>query len=97
MPRFSPLLLLLPLCALAPFSLAECRDADAIAATATLAKGYFRKAEVFHPGKILKVHHPSGHKEAVAYVQTGGKRYSIFALVDEDCRARFIKRTRQGD
>lgn len=76
---------------------AECRDRDAIAAGEEHARSYFKKADVFHPGRVLKVHHPSRHKEVAAYVQTGDKRYSIFTLVDENCRARFIKRTRQGD
>ena len=78
-------------------ALAECRDRDAIAAGETKGKSYFKEAEIFHAGRVLKVHHPSRHKEVAAYVKTGEKRYSIFTLVDENCRARFIKRTRQGD
>lgn len=78
-------------------ALAECRDRDAIAAGEEKGMSYFRKAEIFHAGRVMKVHHPSRHKEVAAYVKTGEKRYSIFTLVDENCRARFIKRTRQGD
>ena len=79
-------------------ALAECRDIDAIAAGETLAKSYFNAPKIFHPGRVLKIHHPSRHKEVSAYVQTAdGRHYSIFSLVDENCQARFIKRTRQND
>lgn len=79
-------------------ALAECRDIDAIAAGEALAKSYFNAPKIFHSGRVLKVHHPSRHKEVSAYVQTGdGRHYSIFSLVDENCQARFIKRTRQND
>lgn len=80
-----------------PSAVALCRDKDAIAAGETLAKSYFKKAEIFHKGVVKKVHSPSGHKEIAAYVKTGDKRYSIFSVVDESCKARFIKRTRQND
>ncbi|MCY0963604.1 hypothetical protein [Parathalassolituus penaei] len=76
---------------------AECRDLDAMAASDKLAKGYFKDGAVFHPARVLKVHSPSGRKEIASYVKTGDKRYSIFTLVDEDCKARFMKRTRQQD
>lgn len=88
------LLLLLPFSA----SYAECKDRDAVAAGEAKAKSYFgKKAEIFHAGKVKSVHHPSKHKEVAAYVKYGEKRYSIFTLVDENCSARFIKRTRQND
>mgnify|MGYP001473544180 CR=1 FL=1 len=96
MPRFRPLGwvlgVILPL-----QGVAECRDKEAIAASDVLAKGYFQDASVFHPGRVLKVHSPSGRKEIASYVKTGERRYSIFTLVDENCKARFMKRTRQGD
>ncbi len=76
---------------------AQCRDADAIAAGEGLAQSYFKDSEVFHRGFVQKVHNPSGHKEVAAYVKTGNKHYSIFSLVDENCQAKFIKRTRQND
>lgn len=78
-------------------SVADCRDWDAKAASDDLALSYFRQADIFHPARVLKLHHPSRHKEVASYVAVGDKRYSIFSLVDENCRARFIKRTRQGD
>lgn len=79
------------------WAVADCRDWDAKAAGDELALSYFRQAEVFRPARVLKLHHPSRHKEVASYVAVGDKRYSIFSLVDENCRARFIKRTRQGD
>ena len=76
---------------------AECRDRDAFAASDDRAKAFFRNAEIFHPAKILKVHHPSRRKEVASYVKSGNKRYSIFNLVDEECKVFYRKRTRQGD
>jgi len=76
---------------------AECRDRDAWAASDTLAKSYFKSPKIFHPAKVLKRHWPSKHKEVASYVQIGNYKYSIFTLVDLDCQARFIKRTRQND
>ncbi|MBL4799907.1 MAG: hypothetical protein JKY50_21110 [Oleispira sp.] len=76
---------------------AECRDFDAIAAANNKALSFFKNAEVFHPGVIQKVHNPSGKKEVASYIKVGEKRYSIFNLVDENCKVEFRKRTRQGD
>ncbi|MCT7357644.1 hypothetical protein [Thalassolituus pacificus] len=82
---------------LVPAAYAECLDRDAKAASDEKAKAYFKVAEIFHPARVLKVHHPSRRKEVASYVKTGEKHYSIFTLIDADCNARFIKRTRQGD
>lgn len=77
---------------------AECRDKDAIAASDAKALSYFgSKGEIFHPGRVQKVHNPSRFKEVASYVKSGDKRYSIFTLVTLDCKAQFRKRTRQGD
>ena len=77
---------------------AECRDRDAIAASDTKALSYFgTKGEIFHPGRVQKVHNPSRFKEVASYVKVGDKHYSIFTLVTTDCKAQFRKRTRQGD
>ena len=78
-------------------SFAQCRDFDAIAAANKKALSFFKNAEVFHPGVIQKVHNPSGKKEVASYIKVGEKRYSIFNLVDENCKVEFRKRTRQGD
>lgn len=78
-------------------SVALCRDIDAIAAGNEKAKSFFKEAEVFHPGVVQKVHHPSKKKEVASYIKTGNKRYSIFTLIDHDCKATFRKRTRQKD
>jgi hypothetical protein len=75
-----------------------CSDRDAISASDDKALSYFGKqGEIFHVARVLKVHNPSRHKEVVSYVKVRAKRYSIFTLVDVDCNARFIKRTRQND
>jgi len=94
------LMYIVALAALTVFStitLAECRDFDAIAAANKKATSYFKGGEVFHPGAIQKIHHPSRKKEVASYIKTGTKRYSIFTLVDENCKVEFRKRTRQGD
>ncbi|MEE3190561.1 MAG: hypothetical protein VX281_06355 [Pseudomonadota bacterium] len=79
-------------------ALPVCSDRDAKAASDEKALSYFRKqGEIFHPARVLKKHNTSRHKEVASYVKFGEKRYSIFTLVDTDCYARFIKRTRQGD
>ncbi|NRA24737.1 MAG: hypothetical protein HRU08_09745 [Oleispira sp.] len=76
---------------------AECRDFDAISAANQKAASFFKKAEVFHPAVIQKIHHPTRKKEVASYIKTGSKRYSIFTLVDHNCKVEFRKRTRQGD
>ena len=83
-----------------PWALSYCSDADAIAAGETLGKGFFppNKATVFYSGRVLKVHNPSKNKEVAAFIDAGdGRRYSIFSVVNQNCQARFIKRTRQND
>ena len=76
---------------------AECRDADAIEAANKKAASYYKNGEVFHPAVIQKIHHPSRKKEVASYIKAGEKHYSIFTLVDHDCKVKFIKRTRQND
>jgi len=99
--RFDSLLrFLLTTVALSTFatvSSAECRDFDAIAAANKKAKSYFNNGEVFHPAAIQKIHHPSRKKEVASYIKSGEKHYSIFTLVDLECKVTFRKRTRQND
>jgi hypothetical protein len=92
------LIIALCLCSLfSSISSAQCRDFDAIAAANKKALSFFKNGEVFHPAVIQKVHNPSGKKEVASYIKVGEKRYSIFNLVDENCKVKFRKRTRQGD
>lgn len=92
-----PFAYVLLLVAFTPRGIAECRDFDAITAADKKALSYFNHADVFHPGVILKVHHPSGKKEVASYIKSTDKYYSIFTLVDHECVVQFRKRTRQGD
>lgn len=79
-------------------ALPVCSDRDGKVASDDFALGLFKKqGDIFRPARVLKRHHPSRHKEVVSYVKVREKHYSIFTLVDTDCNARFIKRTRQGD
>ncbi len=82
---------------LAAVSYAECRDFDAMAAADKKAKSFYKNGKVFHPAAIQKIHHPSRKKEVASYIKTGEKHYSIFTLVDHDCKVEFRKRTRQND
>ncbi|GGY34608.1 hypothetical protein GCM10011297_04580 [Bacterioplanes sanyensis] len=75
-------------------AVAECRDRDAMTASDELALRLLRQAEISHPAKVLKVHHPTKRKEIASYIKAGQRYYSIFTLVDEDCNAVFRKRTR---
>ncbi len=96
--RFSGQAVALIICTFsAGYVQAECRDFDAIAAANKKAASYFKEGEVFHPGVVQKNHHTSGRKEIASYIKTGKKRYSIFTLVDDDCKVTFRKRTRQND
>ena len=80
------------------WGLPVCSDLDAKAASDEKALSYFRQqGEIFHPARVFKKHNTSRHKEVASYVKVKAKRYSIFTLVDVDCNARFIKRTRQND
>jgi hypothetical protein len=79
-------------------ALPVCSDRDSKVASDDYALGLFRKqGEIFRPARVFKRHHTSRHKEVASYVSVRDKYYSIFTLVDIDCNARFIKRTRQGD
>lgn len=78
-------------------TLSECRDFDAMAAADKKAKSFYKNGKVFHPAAIQKIHHPSRKKEVASYIKTGEKHYSIFTLVDHDCKVEFRKRTRQND
>lgn len=79
-------------------ALPVCSDRDAKVASDDLALGFFRQqGNVFHPARVLKKHSPSRAKEVASYIEVGERRYSIFTLVDVECQARFIKRTRQND
>ena len=73
---------------------AMCRDAQARTASNEKALSYFKKGETFQAAKILKVHHPSGVREVASYVKNKGMSYVIFTQVNQDCMAKFIKRTR---
>lgn len=85
------------MCCCSAISLADCRDKEAMAASDELALKLLRDAEIFHPAKVLKVHHPGRRKEITSYIKAKEKHYSIFTLVDAECQAVFRKRTRQHD
>ena len=74
-----------------------CNDMASIKAANTLAQSYFQQSKLFESGRVLKKHSPSRSKEVVSYVKVDERRYSIFTLVDTQCEAQFLKRTRQYD
>ena len=74
-----------------------CSDTDATAASESLAQSFFQQSELFEKSRVLKEHSPSHKKEVVSYVKTQDRSYSIFTLVNTQCEAYFVKRTRQND
>lgn len=75
------------------FALAECDDykskqlADE-GSIAFLGKG----TEIFQQATVLKRHHPSHQKEVASYAKAGGRYYTMFFIINNDCKAFFIKR-----
>lgn len=75
------------------YALAQCSDLDAIAATDTAALKFFKRAELFEKGKVLKRHLPSNRKETASYIKYKDKFYTYFGQVELDCNVRIMKRT----
>lgn len=73
--------------------MANCPDLDAIAATDKEALRFFRRAEVFETGKVLKTHLPSKRKETASYIKNKENYYTFFGQVELDCSVRIMKRT----
>ena len=71
---------------------AECDDRSAKEAAMDASEGLLG-GESFRVPLVLKRHHPSKRKEVATYFQRGDLYYTLFWLVDGDCRANFIKRT----
>lgn len=78
-------------------SMAECRDLQAFEAANNKALSYFKNGTIFKAAVVQKNHHTSGNKEVASYIKSADKRYTIFTLVDADCKAKFRKRSRQWD
>ena len=74
-------------------SFAICADIDAITETDKAALAYFRQAETFQRGKVLKRHLPSNRKETASYIKDQEKYYTFFGLVELDCTVKIMKRT----
>lgn len=74
-------------------ALAVCADINAITETDKAALAYFKQAEIFEKGKVLKLHLPSKRKETASYIKNQDKYYTFFGLVELDCTVRIMKRT----
>lgn len=73
-------------------SWAECSDFDATNAANKVAEKYL-KGKVFHRAEVLKVHRPSKRKEIASYIKTDTLYYTIFTLVNNQCKVQIIKQT----
>ncbi|BFM48322.1 hypothetical protein [Marinomonas sp. THO17] len=76
------------------FSLAECTDRDAKAASDEAAQKYVA-GKTFKRAMVLKRHLPSKRKEVASYlyVKSDDLYYTVFSLVNSKCEAQVIKRT----
>ena len=74
---------------------AECSDFDAKLA-ADKAGQKLMEGKTFKNALVLKKHLPSKRKEVASYVyvKADDLYYSVFFLVNSDCKTQFIKRTR---
>ncbi len=74
-------------------ALAECPDYEAKSAADKLSKVFLGKnSSVFQPAVVLKRHHPSRQKEVASYIKAGKQYYTMFSIVNGNCKAFFIKR-----
>ncbi|MEL0624430.1 hypothetical protein V6238_15170 [Marinomonas arenicola] len=73
-------------------SWSACNDYDAKNAADKVAEKFI-KGKVFHQAEVLKVHRPSNRKEIASYIKTNNLYYTIFSLVNSQCKVQIIKRT----
>ncbi|REG85738.1 hypothetical protein [Marinomonas pollencensis] len=73
-------------------SWAECSDFEATKAADKVAEKYL-KGKIFQRAEVLKVHSPSKRKEIASYVKSDALYYTIFSLVNSQCKVQIIKRT----
>lgn len=75
------------------YAAAECPDFKAKNAADLLSKAFLGKnSSVFQPAVVLKRHHPSRQKEVASYIKAGKQYYTMFSIVNGNCKAFFIKR-----
>ncbi|RNF75022.1 hypothetical protein EBI01_03600 [Marinomonas rhizomae] len=76
------------------FTLAECSDYDAKLAADKAAEKYM-SGKTFKNSLVLKRHLPSKRKEVASYVyvKADDLYYTIFSLVNSQCKIQIIKRT----
>jgi len=73
---------------------AECSDFDAKIASDETAEEYM-KGKVFKRALILKKHLPSKRKEVASYiyVKADNLYFTVYSLINSQCKAEIIKRT----
>jgi len=73
--------------------LAECSDWDSKQKADAGSKAFLGdETEIFQPAVVLKRHHPGYQKEVASYAKAGGRFYTMFFIIDINCKAFFIKR-----
>lgn len=80
--------------ALSSFAFAECSDFDAKLAADKSAQNYM-SGKTFKKALVLKRHLPSKRKEVASYVyvKADDLYYTVFSLVNSQCKTKIIKRT----
>lgn len=74
-------------------ALAECPDYQAKQAADETSMAFLGKnSTIFQAAVVLKRHHPSRQKEVASYVKADGRYYTMFSIVNSECKAFFIKR-----
>ncbi len=90
--KFNSLLFLLMFMLLSPFAFAECSDYESMMQADKGSKAFLgRDTEIFQRAVVLKRHHPSHQKEVASYAKAGGQYYTMFFIIDNNCKAFYIK------
>lgn len=73
--------------------MAECSDRESMEKADAGSKAFLGdETEIFQRAVVLKRHHPGYQKEVASYAKAGGQFYTMFFIIDPNCKAFFIKR-----
>lgn len=70
----------------------QCNDYDAKTAANKVSEKLM-KGDVFKEAVVLKIHSPSKRKEVASYILADNLYYTIFSLVNSQCKVQIIKQT----
>lgn len=90
--KFNSLLFSLVFMAISGTVFAECGDYRSMQEADKGSIAFLGKdTEIFQRAVVLKRHHPSHQKEVASYAKAGGKYYTMFFIIDNNCKAFYIK------